>query len=166
MPMQKGSSWKSPLAGSVVESRPPVLSASARQDPLFIIVGGPGQAATEAGAQLADALWGDALPAHPADQVGVLVSRLRGVLVSMIDGTTVAYALGQAVDGDTIHLAAGIYTEDGGLVFDKSVEVYGAGPGETVLQEAPTFSDSDARLVNVASTVALSRVMACSFEER
>lgn len=35
----------------------PALSASARQDPLFIIVGGPGQAATEAGAQLADALW-------------------------------------------------------------------------------------------------------------
>ena len=35
----------------------PALSASARQDPLFIIVGGPGQAATESGAQLAEALW-------------------------------------------------------------------------------------------------------------
>jgi DNA-binding SARP family transcriptional activator len=29
---------------------------------------------------LAEVLWGDALPARPADQVGVLVSRLRGVL--------------------------------------------------------------------------------------
>lgn len=29
---------------------------------------------------LADVLWGDGLPARPADQVGVLVSRLRGVL--------------------------------------------------------------------------------------
>jgi len=35
----------------------PALSASARPDPLFIIVGGPGQAASEAGAQLAEALW-------------------------------------------------------------------------------------------------------------
>lgn len=34
----------------------PALSASARPDPLFILVGGPGQAATEAGAQLAEAL--------------------------------------------------------------------------------------------------------------
>lgn len=31
-------------------------------------------------ATLADVLWGDDLPARPADQVGVLVSRLRGVL--------------------------------------------------------------------------------------
>ena len=30
--------------------------------------------------RIADALWGDAQPSHPADQVGVLVSRLRGVL--------------------------------------------------------------------------------------
>lgn len=30
--------------------------------------------------QLAETLWGDHQPAHPADQVGVLVSRLRGVL--------------------------------------------------------------------------------------
>src|SRR5688500_8193872 len=29
---------------------------------------------------LAEVLWGDDLPAKPADQVGVLVSRLRGVL--------------------------------------------------------------------------------------
>ena len=30
--------------------------------------------------RIADALWGDAQPSHPADQVGVLVSRLRRVL--------------------------------------------------------------------------------------
>lgn len=30
--------------------------------------------------RLADILWGDELPARPADQIGVLVSRLRGVL--------------------------------------------------------------------------------------
>ena len=30
--------------------------------------------------RIADALWGDAQPSHPGDQVGVLVSRLRGVL--------------------------------------------------------------------------------------
>jgi pimeloyl-ACP methyl ester carboxylesterase len=34
----------------------PALAASPRPDPLFILVGGPGQAATEAGAPLADAL--------------------------------------------------------------------------------------------------------------
>lgn len=32
--------------------------------------------------RIADALWGDNQPSHPADQVGVLVSRLRGVLGS------------------------------------------------------------------------------------
>ena len=31
-------------------------------------------------ARLAEALWGDRQPAHPDDQVGVLVSRLRSVL--------------------------------------------------------------------------------------
>src|SRR2546422_4554379 len=31
MPMQKGSSWNSPLAGSVVNSRPPILATKARQ---------------------------------------------------------------------------------------------------------------------------------------
>ncbi|MBA2279953.1 MAG: winged helix-turn-helix domain-containing protein, partial [Acidimicrobiia bacterium] len=30
--------------------------------------------------RLAEVLWGDRQPARPADQVGVLVSRLRGVL--------------------------------------------------------------------------------------
>src|SRR5688500_18635588 len=30
--------------------------------------------------RIADALWGSAQPSHPAEQVGVLVSRLRGVL--------------------------------------------------------------------------------------
>jgi DNA-binding SARP family transcriptional activator len=30
--------------------------------------------------RIADVLWGDALPARPGDQVGVLISRLRGVL--------------------------------------------------------------------------------------
>ena len=34
----------------------PALAASPRPDPLFILVGGPGQAATEAGAQIAEAL--------------------------------------------------------------------------------------------------------------
>lgn len=32
--------------------------------------------------RIADALWGDARPSHPTEQVGVLVSRLRGVLGS------------------------------------------------------------------------------------
>jgi pimeloyl-ACP methyl ester carboxylesterase len=34
----------------------PALAASPRPDPLFVLVGGPGQAATEAGAQIAEAL--------------------------------------------------------------------------------------------------------------
>jgi len=45
--------------------------------------------------RIADALWGDALPAHPADQVGVLVSRLRGVLgTERIVRTDAGYVLG------------------------------------------------------------------------
>src|SRR5690606_18211291 len=35
----------------------PALAAAPRPDPLVILVGGPGQAATEAGAKLAQLLW-------------------------------------------------------------------------------------------------------------
>ena len=43
--------------------------------------------------RIADAIWGDALPAKPADQVSVLVSRLRGVLGGRIIRTDAGYAL-------------------------------------------------------------------------
>lgn len=46
---------------------------------------------------LADVVWGDDQPSHPADQVGVLVSRLRGVLgAERITRSDAGYAL--AVD--------------------------------------------------------------------
>ena len=43
--------------------------------------------------RIADAIWGDALPAKPADQVSVLVSRLRGVLGGRIVRTDAGYSL-------------------------------------------------------------------------
>ncbi|MEA2829005.1 MAG: hypothetical protein QOG43_3444 [Actinomycetota bacterium] len=45
--------------------------------------------------RLADALWGDDQPARPADQVSVLVSRLRGVIgAERISRTATGYAFG------------------------------------------------------------------------
>ncbi|MGH9150291.1 MAG: AfsR/SARP family transcriptional regulator, partial [Acidimicrobiales bacterium] len=43
---------------------------------------------------IAEVLWGEALPAQPAEQVGVLVSRLRRVLgASRLPRTDAGYAL-------------------------------------------------------------------------
>lgn len=66
---------------------------------------------------------------------------------------TVAYALGQAMNGDTLQVAAGIYTEDGGLTFDRSVFVRGAGRDATILQEAETDTTANARLARVSAGV-------------
>jgi len=48
---------------------------------------------------------------------------------------TIAYAVGQSVAGDTIHLAAGTYTGAGNqhITLDKSLTLLGAGPAMTIL---------------------------------
>ena len=43
--------------------------------------------------RIVDALWGDDAPAKPADQISVLVSRMRSVLGGRIDRTDNGYAL-------------------------------------------------------------------------
>ncbi len=46
---------------------------------------------------------------------------------------TIAYAVGQSVDGDVIELAAGTYTE-AGIVVDEDLTIRGQGPGSTIVQ--------------------------------
>ena len=64
----------------------PALAAAPRPDPLFILVGGPGQAATEAGAQLADAL--------------LAVRRRRDIVLVDQRGTGQSHALTCESDGE------------------------------------------------------------------
>lgn len=64
----------------------PALAAAPRPDPLFILVGGPGQAATEAGAPLADAL--------------VAVRRRRDIVLVDQRGTGQSHALTCENDGE------------------------------------------------------------------
>lgn len=53
-----------------------------------------GRGAPVSADRIADVLWGDEQPARPADQVGVLVSRLRGVLgAQRIERTEAGYVL-------------------------------------------------------------------------
>lgn len=57
----------------------------------------------------ADALWGDVLPARPADQVGVLVSRLRAVIgADRIVRRSAGYALRDVwLDVEEVELRVG-----------------------------------------------------------
>lgn len=52
---------------------------------------------------------------------------------------TIAYAVGQSIAGDTIHLAAGTYTGTGNqhVILDKALTLIGAGPATTILQYNP-----------------------------
>jgi GTP-binding protein len=52
--------------------------------------------------------------------VGTMSTRLRGVLVSMIDGTTVAYALGQLQERSTFFVAPGDPVYEGMVVGENS----------------------------------------------
>ena len=66
---------------------------------------------------------------------------------------TVGYALSQSsVNGDTLYLAAGVYTE-AGLAIQSNITIRGAGAGLTILQAAATRAAATSRVLWVKSGV-------------
>lgn len=60
---------------------------------------------------------------------------------------TIAQALDVSADGDTIDLAAGVYTEV--ITIDKSVAILGAGPGATIVQAHAQSGQATERVITI-----------------
>lgn len=111
--------------------------------------------------RIADALWGDAQPAHPADQVGVLVSRLRGVLgAERIARTDAGYLLtAEWLDVDELlELAA---TASKALAEGRVGAARAAAGAALALARGPLLPDEEGEWVElerVAIGAAVSRV--------
>lgn len=108
--------------------------------------------------RIADALWGEAQPSHPAEQVGVLVSRLRGVLGSKrIVRTDAGYLLAaEWVDVDELsELAA---TASRALDEHRVGAARAAAGAALTLARGPLLPDEDAEWVD-AERVAIGAVI-------
>ena len=58
--------------------------------------------------------------------------------------------IASAQSGDTINIAAGVYTMTGGeLVIDKNLTLIGAGSEKTIIQGATSWGHSAHRVINI-----------------
>ena len=108
--------------------------------------------------RLADIVWGEDLPAQPADQVGVLVSRLRGVLgAERITRSDAGYALAADwLDVDELDALAGAATR--ALAEGRVAAARAAAESGLALVRGPLLADEDGAWVEAERTAVTAAV--------
>ncbi|MGH8975193.1 MAG: AfsR/SARP family transcriptional regulator, partial [Acidimicrobiia bacterium] len=109
--------------------------------------------------RIADVLWGERMPAQPADQVGVLVSRLRGVLgPDRIPRSGAGYALvADWLDVDELGMRA--EESAGRLAAGQFAAARAAAEAALTLARGPLLPDEDGEWVE-AGRAAVARTVA------